>query len=660
MRGIVVNVSKSPHAELRPVPIGGVRLEDEFWAPRLRTLIEVTLPTQYELLEETGRIDNFRRAAGKIEGPFRGLVFNDSDVYKWVEAAQWALAYEFDPKLKELVDRTVAEIIAAQDEDGYLNTFFTFERRKERWTNLRDLHEMYCAGHLFQAAVARHRSTGESDLLDAAVRFADRIYEVFGPGRREGVDGHPEVEMALVELYREVGRREYLELAQLLIERRGRGLIGGSPYHLDHVPFKQMDEITGHAVRALYLCCGATDVYMESGDRGLIEALERLWYDLVARKMYVTGGVGSRYEGEAIGEAYELPNERAYAETCAAVANAMWNWRMLLTTGEARFADIMELALYNGALAGISLSGDRYFYVNPLADRGRHRRQRWFECACCPPNIARLIAYVPGMLYAKARESIYVVLYAASRARIELESGHVELVQRTRYPWEGLIEVEVRPRGIDEFSLFLRLPSWAREARAKVNGCSVEGGRAGAFLELRRRWSEGDVVRLELDMGPTLLESHPWVSYNVCRAAIRYGPLIYCLEQVDNTHDVWSLALKDEGLKAEWKPELLGGVVAVSGRALALDISGWRGKLYAPLGEVKVPTREIEFTAIPYYAWANRGSGPMSVWIQLASRSCSAESSGNNRNSLERSALGDSSPVRFGTPHHLQQRIATA
>lgn len=618
MRQIVVDASRSPCARLKPVSIGSVKLNDGFWAPRLRTLVKVTLPSQYELLEETGRIDNFRRAAGKIEGPFRGLVFNDSDVYKWVEAAQWALAYETDYRLKELVDHVVVEITAAQDEDGYLNTFFTFERRGERWTNLRDLHEMYCAGHLFQAAVARSRTTGEIDLLNAAVRFADHIHDNFGPGKRESVDGHPGIEMALVELYRETEQLKYLELAQLLIERRGKGLIGGSPYHLDHVLFKRMTEITGHAVRALYLCCGATDVYMETGDAELMGALERLWEDLVTRKMYVTGGVGSRYEGEAIGEAYELPNERAYAETCAAVANVMWNWRMLLATGEARFADVMELAFYNGALAGVSLSGDRYFYVNPLADRGKHRRQRWFECACCPPNIARLIAYVPGMLYAKTQSGIYVVLYAASRATIELDGGVVELVERTNYPWDGSVEIEVRPRGIDEFSLFVRIPGWTQAAKVEVNGGSLGSVQPGTFVELRRRWREGDKVELRFDMGPFLLESHPWASYNTCRCAVKYGPLIYCLEQMDNSHDVWSLAIVPEGLKAEWSSDLLGGVVVVKGEAQALDISGWEGKLYARLGEIGKRVRKVEFTAIPYFAWANREPGPMQVWMKLA------------------------------------------
>jgi len=569
-------------------------------------------------MEETGRIDNFRRASGKIKGPFRGFYFNDSDVYKWVEAASLTLAYEHDADIKRLVEIVVEEIVAAQDEDGYLNTYFVFEKRGERWSNLRDMHELYCAGHLFQAAIAHYRATGERRLLDSALRLADHIAGIFGPGGREGVPGHPEIEMALVELYREAGRREYLELAKRFIDLRGRGLIGGSPYHLDHAPFREMEELTGHAVRALYLCCGAADVYMEVGDAGLREALERLWRDLVERKMYVTGGVGSRHEGEAIGEAYELPNERAYAETCAAVANVMWNWRMLLMTGEARFADVMELALYNGALAGISLSGDRYFYVNPLADRGRYRRSRWFPCACCPPNIARLLSYLPGMIYSTSPQGIWVHIYAAGRARLEVGGVEVELVQRTDYPWSGAVEVEVRPSHVDEFSLLLRVPGWCREARLEVGGVEARP-RPGVYAEVRREWEWGDVVRLDMAVEPVLLEAHPHVTCNTCRVAIARGPIIYCLEQVDNPGcDVWDLAILPDSLRAEYRRDMLGGVVVVRGRGLALDASAWSGKLYAPLSRVEVKAREVEFTAVPYYAWGNREPGPMIVWARLA------------------------------------------
>ncbi|MEM2183178.1 MAG: glycoside hydrolase family 127 protein, partial [Candidatus Bathyarchaeia archaeon] len=393
---VVTDTSHSPYARLKPVPIENVRLEDDFWAPRLRLMHEVTIPSQYVLLEETGRLFNFRRASGKVSGEFKGLVFNDSDVYKWIEAAAYSYAYEPDQNILDLARKAINEVVAAQDEDGYLNTYFTFERKSERWKNLKDMHEMYCAGHLMQAAIAFYRATGDRTLLDASCRFADHITSVFGPGKRVGVCGHPEVEMAFVELYRTTGKKDYLDLACFFIDNRGRGVIGGRPYYIDHKPFRELSEIVGHAVRALYLNCGAADVYAEIGDKTLFDALMRLWHSMTERKMYITGGVGSRHEGEAFGNDYELPNVRAYAETCAAIANFMWNWRMLLLTGDGAFADIMELTLYNGILSGISLDGKKYFYVNPLADRGAHRRQDWFECACCPPNVARLIASLPG------------------------------------------------------------------------------------------------------------------------------------------------------------------------------------------------------------------------------------------------------------------------
>ncbi|RLF02736.1 MAG: glycoside hydrolase family 127 protein, partial [Thermoprotei archaeon] len=590
-------------------------------APRLEVLRRTTLRSQYELMEETGRIDNFRRASGKIKGPFRGFYFNDSDVNKWVEAASLTLAYEHDADVKRLVEIVVEEIIAAQDEDGYLNTYFVFERRGERWSNLRDMHELYCAGHLFQAAIAHYRATGRRELLDSALRLADHITGIFGPGRRRGVPGHPEVEMALVELYRVTGKRSYLDLARFFIDERGRGLIGGSPYHIDHKPFRELDELVGHAVRALYLCCGATDVYMETGDRSLYEALGRLWLDLTQRKMYITGGAGSRYEGEAFGNAYELPNERAYAETCAAVANVMWNWRMLLATGNARYADIMELALYNGALAGISLEGKHYFYVNPLADRGKHRRKPWFDCACCPPNIARLIASVPGMIYSVSPQGIWTHLYAAGRASLAFKNLGVEVIQRTDYPWSGVAEIEVRPSRTSLFSLFLRIPGWCRKARVEVNGTEFSGKPIpSSYLEVRREWDWGDVVKLSLDMPVTLIQSHPHVTYNTCRVAIKRGPIVYCLEQVDNPDcDVWDVVLPVEAkLTPKFRRDLLGGVVVIEGRALALDSSTWKGKLYAPLSEVEVRVKAVELKAVPYYAWANREPGPMTVWVRLA------------------------------------------
>jgi len=598
----VVNVTESPHARLKPVPIGSVRLEDKFWAPRLRTIREVTIPSQHEILEKTGRIDNFRRAAGKLKGEFKGLFFNDSDVYKWIEAASYTLAYQPDERIESLVRQVIDEVIAAQDEDGYLNTFFTFERRKERWTNLRDMHELYCAGHLFQAAIAYHRATGRDELLKATIRFADHIAEVFSSGKRLGVPGHPEIEMALVELYRETRIKKYLSLAQFFLDNRGRGLIGGSPYHIDHKPFRELNEIVGHAVRAVYLCCGATDIYMETGEEELFKALMRLWRNMTECRMYITGGLGSRHEGEAFGEDYELPNERAYAETCAAVANVMWNWRLLLATADARFADVMELALYNGALSGISLDGKKYFYVNPLADRGKHRRQPWFECACCPPNIARLIASLPGYLYSTSAEGIWVHLYASSTAHITLVNNDVTIIQHTDYPWSGEVKIEVNPRREDEFSIFLRIPSWCEKASVFLNQkpLNVEA-RPGTYLEIRKSWHEGDTIKLVMPMEIKLIASHPHVTYNTDRVAIKRGPIVYCIEQTDNLgYDVWDLVIpSDAKLTARYDPNLLNSVVVIEGEAFVLDRSPWDEHLYLPIDKVQLKNEASEVCSYP-------------------------------------------------------------
>jgi len=615
----VVDTSRSPFAKLRPVPIENVHLEDNFWAPRLQTHKEITLPSQHKLCEETGRIFNFRRAAGKEKGEFQGRYFNDSDVYKWVEAVAFSLASSPNQKLRNLVRQVITDIIAAQDEDGYLNTYFTFELKKERWTNLKDMHELYCAGHLMQAAVAYYRATGERDLLDAACRFADHIANIFGPDKRPGTSGHPEIEMALVELYRTTGKRTYLDLAQFFIDKRGLGLIGGSPYHIDHKPFRELEEIVGHAVRSLYLNCGAADVYMETGDKTLLDALIRLWRNMTECKMYVTGGVGSRYEGEAFGANYELPNVRAYAETCAAIANVMWNWRMLLITGDSRFADVMELALYNGALAGISLDGENYFYVNPLADRGQHRRQKWFSCACCPPNIARLLASLPGYMYSLSSNGIWVHLYAQNTAHLEVDGTSVTIIQRTEYPWSGEIKFVLQPEKEMSFNLYLRIPSWCRKARVQINGQPFDVPiQSGQYLEVSRVWKSGDQVQLSLSMPAERIVCHPYVMENHDRVAIRRGPLIYCVEQTDNPDcDVWDLALPLETeFKTEWIPNLLNGIMVVQGEALAIGSNKFEGSLYKPLKDAYPKIQRVKFTAIPYYAWANREPGPMTVWIR--------------------------------------------
>ncbi len=614
---VPVDTSRSRYAKLQPVPIERVHLKDDFWAPRLRLIREVTIPSQHQLLEETGRISNFRRASGRESGEFQGLYFNDSDVYKWVEAAAFSYAYNPDQGIIGLARKVIDEIAAAQDEDGYLNTYFML-KGGERWRNLRDMHELYCAGHLIQAAVAFYRATDDRVLLNVACRFADHIASVFGEGKCVGVPGHPEIEMALVELYRTTGNEKYLDLACFFIDNRGRGLIGGSQTNIDHKPFRELNEIVGHAVRALYLNCGAADIYAEAGDKSLFEALMRLWRSMTEKKMYVTGGVGSRYRGEAFGDDYELPNARAYAETCAAIASFMWNWRMLLITGDGVFADLMELTLYNGILSGISLDGKRYFYVNPLADRGRHRRREWFDCACCPPNIARLLASLPAYLYSKSENGVWIHLYVKSEVHIELNGVEVTLLQNTNYPWDGRVEVTLHPESSLKFSLFMRIPGWCREAHMRVNGEKLWETVRSGYVEVQRLWRDGDKVSLFLPMPVERVVSHPHVMENNDRVALKRGPIVYCLESADNPDfDVWDLTLPDyASLRAAWMPKMLGGVVVVRGEALAADAEKFGRKLYAPKGDVKVEFRKVNFTAIPYYAWANREEGPMTVWVR--------------------------------------------
>ena len=624
---VVVDTTKSRHARLEPVPLADVRLSDTFWEPRRRLNSEMTLPSQYRYLEETGRLDNFRRASGKIGGEYQGIYFNDSDVYKWLEAASWTLAGDEDPALERMVDAAISEVEDAQRPDGYLNTYFTFERSGERWTDF-DLHEMYCAGHLFQAAVAHNRATGSTRLLDVATRFADHICDISGPGesKRKAVDGHEEIEMALVELFRVTGHRRYLDEAEFFVSARGRGTLGDPygrfdpSYSQDHEPFAEQDEVVGHAVRAMYLYCGAADVYAENGDPALAGALERLWKNMTTRRMYVSGGIGSHHEGEAFGKDYELPNERAYTETCAAIGSVMWNWRMLALEGGARYADLIEHTLYNAVLPGVSLDGQHYFYQNPLADDGSHRRLPWFGCACCPPNVARLLASLPGYFYGTSGDALWVHLYANSEAVLHLEGQDpVHLRQSTRYPWDGAVGITVEGEG--EFSLMLRIPSWCAErAIVTVNRELSEVDLSpGSYLEIRRAWTSGDTVRLDLPMPVRLIESHPYVAENRGRVALMRGPLLYCVEAADNPdYDLRDLVLDGDTPSARYAPGLLDGIAVLEARGHTVEPdTDWNDLLYRtvrPDGNDRGDsTRTV--VAIPYYSWANREPGAMLVWL---------------------------------------------
>jgi uncharacterized protein len=634
---VVVDTSKSRYSRLRPLPLSDLRLLDDLLEPRRRVNHETTLPSQYDLLEQTGRLDNFRRAAGKIDVPFSGVYFNDSDVYKWLEAAAWTLASDRDPELERMVNVAIGEIEDAQQPDGYLNTYFALERESERWTDLTHKHEMYCAGHLIQAAVAHHRATGSERLLHVARRFADHICDIFGPeeeGKRLGTDGHEEIEMALVELYRDTGDRTYLDQATFFLDVRGHGLLGGRTYHgthglpggreyyQDHEPLRDMHEIVGHAVRAVYLNSGAADLYAETGDPTLLEALERLWHNMTTRRMYVSGGIGSRYEDEAFGEDYELPNARAYAETCAAIGSVMWNWRMLAIDGDARYADLLEHTLYNAALPGLSLDGESYFYQNPLSDSGAHRRSSWFGVACCPPNVARLLASLPGYFYGVSDDGVWVHLYAEGRAEVRLSDDRtVGLRQRTQYPWGGDVTIEVDAES--EFGLRLRIPAWCEEGAAiSINGDPFDGSASpGSYAEIRRTWRPGDRVRLALPMPVRCVECHPYVAENAGRVALMRGPLLYCVEQVDNPGlDLRDIVLPDDAsFSVQSRPDLLGGVAVLETLAeIVPPDEGWSERLYRrtrPCTDEPQDTT-AKVAAIPYYSWANRDPGPMRVWLR--------------------------------------------
>ena len=488
----VIRTQQSPRALLQPVSLQNVQMKDPFWTPRRDTNRLVTLPSQFSRLEQSGCLNNFRRAAGRPDLAFEGIFFIDTDAYKWLEAAAWTLAEGGHPELERQMDQVITLVEQAQCENGYLGTYFMFEKEKERFTDP-SLHELYCAGHLFQAAIALNRAAGDPRLLEVSKRFAFYLFDTLGPadqGKKPWVDGHPEVEMALVELYRETGERRFLELAQYFVDARGYGLaeekifaFKGS-YGQDHKPFRELDEVTGHAVRMVYLSAGAADLVLETGEQSLLDVLEKQWHNMTEKRMSVSGGIGPRHYLEGFGHEHELPSESAYNETCAAIGSIMWSQRMLSLTGNVKYADLIEHQLYNAVLPGVSQDGQSYFYVNPLAAGPEHRRQGWFGCACCPPNLARMLATLPGYFYSTSQDSIYLHLYGQSSSEVQLSDGRtIHIQQHTQYPWEGHIKLTVE--GTGEFALRLRIPGWCKDATLQMAGQPAETV-PGGYTEIRR------------------------------------------------------------------------------------------------------------------------------------------------------------------------------
>lgn len=622
-QGVVHNLS-TPVATMRSIPVRAVHMGPGFWSDRMRINRERSIPTLLEQLEAHGVVDNFRRISGAKRLERRGPLYTDSDLYKWMEAAAFVLQSGDDPKLRETVDRLTAEISAAQEPSGYLNTYYVEERRNRRFTEMQRGHELYCLGHLLQAGVAWYRATGRRNLLDVGVKFANYMVDNFGPSKRPALTGHPELEMAMVELYRTTGDRRYLDFAGYLlsgVERERLKLRDNDVrYMFSGKPFTSRTQFEGHAVRAMYAASGAADYQAETENPAYAETLERLWRDATGAKTYITGGVGSRAQGEAFGEPYELPNAQAYTESCAAISAMMFNWRLLLMKGEARFADSIERALYNGINSGMSLDGVLYCYRNPLESAGEKIRNPWYDTTCCPPNLQRTFASLPGYLYGTSKDGVWVNFFHASTLDWRLESGvKLTLEQRTEYPWKGTVEIGVKPAAPEEFTLRVRIPEWAAGARVSVNGAAAAAAKPGQYLALRRSWRAGDVAKVELPMAPRLTESNPRVRENNGRVAVERGPLVYCLEQPDNPGvNVLDAFLARGGVfTEEFRKDL--GVLSLRHPGLSAAFAG--APLYRRLGGEAAAlraARPIPLTLIPYYAWANRDNSTMLVWLPLA------------------------------------------
>ncbi len=617
---------------IRPVPFTEVEVDDAFWTPRLETNRKVTVRHVFAQCEETGRIDNFAKAAGMLEGDYEGYSFNDSDVFKAVEGAAYALALDDDPELKRYLDGVIEKIAAAQEDDGYLYAERTVHADNPseragptRWSHLAHSHELYNLGHLFEAAVAHYRATGERSLFDVALEAADLVVDVFGPDGLRDVPGHQEIEIGLARLYRVTGNRRYLELAKFFLDERGhahgRELYG--QYAQDHKPVLEQDHPVGHAVRAVYMYCGMADVAALTGDPGYVRAIDRIWQNMVGKRLYVTGGIGARHGGESFGDDYELPNAEAYCESCASIANVFWNQRMFLMHGDAKYVDVLERALYNGLLAGIGMSGDRFFYVNPLESHGQHERKPWFNCACCPTNAVRFMPSLPGYIYAQREDAVYVNLFIGSQAKLDVGGQPVTLRQQTKYPWEGDVRIEVQPQQPAAFALRVRVPGWARgvpvpgslyrfaddvdvQPSVTVNGDPVLLDLKDGYVELRRTWQAGDHVTLAWPMAIRRIHAHPAVEADRNRVALQRGPLVYCVEGIDHQGFARDLFVPtDVELTAEQRDNLLGGVVVLTGTARQVQFNDGR-----PAGG-----QAAQITAIPYYAWNHRASGDMFVWL---------------------------------------------
>lgn len=636
----VIDLSHSPYAKLKTVPVGAVVIKDGFWSQRRKTNLADSIPTMRDELLAHGRMDNFLRLNGRSSEPQKGPVYSDSDIYKWTEAVAFALQSGDSPELRKATDAMIHDIVATQEPGGYLNTYYVQDRKPKRmlYETQTTGHELYCVGHMLQGAIAYYRATGDRTLLDAGIRFVDQfLIPNYGPEKNQKgiVAGHPEIEMALIELYRTTGKRQYLDLAGYIFH--GDSRIPLRPQQITYmfcgIPFTSRTKLEGHAVRAMYACCGATDYYLETGDQSYWKALNALWKDLAAHQLYITGGVGAREAGEAFGDAYELPNASAYGESCAAIGNMMWNWRMLAASGEARFTDVIERALYNGINSGMSLDGKTYCYRNPLAfdpsrnsgdwqAPGNNIRNPWYDTTCCPPNLERTFASLPGYFYSTSSDGVYVHLYDNSEMNWRLHNGNgLKIEQRTNYPWDGDVKLTVNPATPSEFVMYVRIPGWSANTTVNVNGTPVNGAREGEYLAIHRQWSANDTIELNFDMTSRLIKANPAVTEDRGRVAFQRGPIVFCMEHLDQSDHKHAMDLTgytvqvNAATTSRFDSSLLDGVMVLEHPGAFSHSTAEKGLYYSVLNDEKVDEAPTTLKLIPYYAWANRSPAAMQVWI---------------------------------------------
>ena len=625
-----------------PVPFTSVKVTDNFWGQRLQASREVTIPLAFSKCEETGRYENFVKAAHPSDTyKVEGFSFDDTDVYKTIEGASYSLQTYPDKKLQKYIDSVLVIVAGAQEPDGYLYTARTMNPKhphnwagKERWVAVENLsHEFYNLGHMIEGAVAHYQATGKRNFLDIAIKYADCVCREIGngPQQKKYVPGHQIAEMALVKLYMATGDKKYLDQAKFFLDTRGY-TSRKDAYSQAHKPVVEQDEAVGHAVRAVYMYSGMADVAAITGDSSYIKAIDKIWDNIVSKKIYITGGIGARHAGEAFGNNYELPNLSAYCETCAAIGNVYMNYRLFLLHGDAKYFDVLERTLYNGLISGVSLDGGSFFYPNPLSSNGKYSRKPWFGCACCPSNVSRFIPSLPGYVYAVKNDQVYVNLYLSNKAELKVDKKKILLEQETGYPWNGDIRLKIT-QGNQDFTMKLRIPGWVRgnvlpgdlysyadnqkpAYQVSVNGQTVESDVNDGYLSIGRKWKKGDVVEVHFDMIPRIVKANPKVEADHGRVAVERGPIVYCAEWPDNRFNVHSILLNQHPqFKVTDKPELLYGIrqITTDAQALSYDKAG------------KLVTKDVELTLIPYYAWAHRGEGDMEVWLPIDVSATSAQ-----------------------------------